>query len=133
MKRTHCIVISFTITYNDREKQLNASLIIKMSGNTTYITKPDNKNDSKPFTFDYSYWSHDCYREEKNGYLAATGSEYADQVKLIFVSLDRHARAMCPSADDIRRAIARHHTPKIKLRSRKNCTPRTMYRYKGNT
>ena len=38
-------------------------------------------------------------------------------------------------ADDIRRVIARarHHMPKTKLRSRKNCTPRTMYRYKGNT
>lgn len=52
-----------------------------MSGNSTTISAPSSdKEDSKAFTFDYSYWSHDGYEEQENGYLAPTSPLYADQV-----------------------------------------------------
>lgn len=38
----------------------------------------------KWFTFDYSYWSHDGFKTEKNGFLtAASHSNYADQVNSV--------------------------------------------------
>lgn len=50
------------------------------SGNVTTITDEDgNKRD---FAFDYSFWSHDGYRERPDGYLEATGDKYVDQEKV---------------------------------------------------
>lgn len=45
--------------FNSREKDRNATLIIKMSGKSTGITNPEN-NEVKSFTFDYSFFSHDA-------------------------------------------------------------------------
>lgn len=39
------------------------------------------------FTFDYSYWSHDGYNVEEDGYLLPANNEYADQVNIIFVEI----------------------------------------------
>ena len=52
-----------------------------------------------------------------------------------FINILNNIRIPVTSAGDMRRVIThtRHHTPKTKLRFRKNSTPRTMYRYKGNT
>jgi hypothetical protein len=37
----------------------------------------------KEFAFDYSYWSHDGYNEEPNGYMRPSpGTNYADQDKV---------------------------------------------------
>ncbi|KAJ1656578.1 hypothetical protein IWQ61_003872 [Dispira simplex] len=47
---------------NARELARGASCLIRMEGNQTIITRPDDgkgKPDSKPFAFDYSYWSVD--------------------------------------------------------------------------
>eukprot|EP00696_Hemimastix_kukwesjijk_P015989 gnl/Hemi2/4282_TR1497_c0_g1_i1.p1 gnl/Hemi2/4282_TR1497_c0_g1~~gnl/Hemi2/4282_TR1497_c0_g1_i1.p1 ORF type:complete len:1126 (+),score=475.80 gnl/Hemi2/4282_TR1497_c0_g1_i1:154-3531(+) len=44
--------------FNSREKERNAVLIIAMNGKTTTITNPED-GQVKPFTFDFSYWSHD--------------------------------------------------------------------------
>lgn len=49
--------------FNAREKQRNAKLIVAMSGNSTKITNPEDANDTKTFAFDYSYWSHDGFKE----------------------------------------------------------------------
>ncbi len=43
------------------------------------------KEDPRKFNFDYSYWSHDGFKEEGNGYMVPdkshpSGSKYADQV-----------------------------------------------------
>ena len=51
-----------------------------MSGNSTYITDPNDGGEPKMFTFDYSYWSHDGFTEEQNGYLSPKSDQYADQV-----------------------------------------------------
>jgi kinesin family protein 1 len=40
-------------------------------------------DDTKQFTFDYSYWSHDAYTEKDGGYLVPTNeSNYASQQKV---------------------------------------------------
>ena len=53
-----------------------------MSGNQTTITNPeDSKAQPRKFTFDYSYWSHDGYKERPgDGYLEPSSNKYADQV-----------------------------------------------------
>ena len=71
-----------TATYNQREVNRKAKLIISMSGNSTSISCPTSASDNKTFTFDHSYWSHDGYKEQEDGYLAPTSPEYADQVIL---------------------------------------------------
>ncbi|CAD5124283.1 DgyrCDS12576 [Dimorphilus gyrociliatus] len=68
--------------FNEREKKRNAKLVIDMKGNLTYISDPNNKSNKKDFAFDYSYWSHDGFKEEKNGYLSPESAAYADQKKV---------------------------------------------------
>nr|XP_022300390.1 kinesin-like protein KIF28P isoform X2 [Crassostrea virginica] len=69
--------------FNDREKQRKASLIIDMRGNSTYIKNPEDLGaEPRSFAFDYSYWSHDEFKESANGYLEPTGGRYADQRKV---------------------------------------------------
>ena len=55
-----------------------------MSGNSTGIKDPENLSaDPKKFAFDYSYWSHDGFTEQADGYLQANTSKYADQVCIL--------------------------------------------------
>lgn len=69
--------------FNKREKARNATLIVEMKGQTTYLTNPEEPGEEpKKFTFDYSYWSHDGFEEKPNGYLGATNPKYADQMKV---------------------------------------------------
>ena len=77
---------SLTSAYNEREKVRNATLIIEMEGPTTIIRDPDQPDEKKKFTFDYSYWSHDGFIEQDNGYLTKdeADSRYADQVRTIY-------------------------------------------------
>ncbi|XP_011451723.3 kinesin-like protein KIF28P, partial [Magallana gigas] len=77
------------IPHNDREKQRKATLIIDMKGNSTYIKNPEDlKAEPRSFAFDYSYWSHDEFKESSSGYLEPTGSRYADQ-RTVFDDLGR--------------------------------------------
>lgn len=72
--------------HNSREKDRNAVLCIKMQGNSTYIADPaEPKSEPRKFAFDFSYWSHDGFKEEPNGYLSPVSPQYADQVKLCTV------------------------------------------------
>ena len=46
----------------------------------------------KKFNFDFSYWSHDGFKEQADGYMVpdkshANGNKYADQVRRIYGSL----------------------------------------------
>ena len=45
--------------FNSRERDRDAFNVIIMKGKSTAITNPNNKNDTKSYTFDYSYWSMD--------------------------------------------------------------------------
>ncbi|XP_059148912.1 kinesin-like protein KIF28 isoform X2 [Physella acuta] len=67
--------------FNQREKDRQAKLIIKMQGNMTSIKNPEAPGEEpKKFSFDYSYWSHDGYTTRADGILEATsGSHYASQ------------------------------------------------------
>ena len=57
-------------------------LIIKMQGNSTYITDPSAPDqEPRKFAFDFSYWSHDGFKELENGYLSPVEPHYADQVR----------------------------------------------------
>ena len=54
-----------------------------MDGNQTTIADPENLSaEPKKFSFDYSYWSHDGYKEEADGYLSPSDQKYADQKKV---------------------------------------------------
>ncbi len=76
--------------HNQRELNRKAKLMIEMNGHSTTITDlaaasslgADSAH-TKSFTFDYSYWSHDGFAEQQDGYLAASSTEYADQVLAI--------------------------------------------------
>lgn len=70
-----------TLSYNSREKARNAVNIIKMEGQTTLIADPENPGaEPRKFTFDYSYWSHDGFKELEDGYLEPDDPTYSDQV-----------------------------------------------------
>ncbi|EDQ92679.1 uncharacterized protein MONBRDRAFT_14025, partial [Monosiga brevicollis MX1] len=71
--------------FNSREKAANAQLILKMEGDSTVITNPED-NTEKKFAFDHSYWSHDHFEELADGYLEPTDPVYADQ-KRVFADL----------------------------------------------
>ena len=58
-----------------------------MVGNTTTITDPNGKAPEKKYTFDFSYWSHDGFREREDGYLEPAEPKYADQVCTDFTFL----------------------------------------------
>ncbi|KAK3595061.1 hypothetical protein CHS0354_043156 [Potamilus streckersoni] len=73
--------------HNRREKDRNAQLILDMQGSTTSITDPSSKEQPRKFTFDFSYWSHDGFKEESSGYCAPdlsqpNGKKFADQKKV---------------------------------------------------
>ena len=53
-----------------------------MNGSTTEISDPAAPNDPpRKFTFDFSYWSHDGFEKNDEGYLQPTVPHYADQVR----------------------------------------------------
>ena len=73
--------------FNTREKENNSHCCIEMVGNQTTIK--DELDQPRTFTFDHSFWSHDCYIEQENGYLSPDSSgKYADQ-SLVFDYLGR--------------------------------------------
>ncbi|MCQ2818408.1 MAG: hypothetical protein MJ252_14165 [archaeon] len=63
--------------FNTREKDRESHCIIEMIQNQTIIK--DELGQEKKFTFDHSFWSHDGFEEEANGYLRPVDDKYADQ------------------------------------------------------
>lgn len=58
----------------EREVKLGSRLCVEMNGPTTKVTDPmgnsaanANKDPSREFTFDYSFWSHDGFEVDNNG------------------------------------------------------------------
>ena len=73
--------------FNTREKDNNSVCVIEMIGNQTTIK--NELGQPHTFTFDHSFWSHDCYIEQENGYLSPDSSgKYADQ-NLVFETLGK--------------------------------------------
>ena len=72
--------------FNERENNQNPQCCIKMQGPTTEIKDPKggdsvNKEGVRTFTFDYSFWSHDGFEANNEGYACPDGpnSIYDDQ------------------------------------------------------
>jgi len=77
-----CVQIGCRVRpFNQRERDRNARLIVAMAGTSTVITDPDTAA-TKTYTLDKSYWSHDGFEQREDGYLAPTGSRFADQRKV---------------------------------------------------
>lgn len=72
--------------FNPREKERDPVCCIKMVGNTTIMF--DELGGKKEFAFDHSFWSHDGFEEDENGYYYPADSIYADQ-KLVFDTLGK--------------------------------------------
>ena len=73
--------------FNTREKDNKSTCCIEMVQNQTTIK--DELGQPRTFTFDHSFWSHDCYIEKENGYLSPDSSgKYADQ-NLVFDTLGK--------------------------------------------
>ena len=73
--------------FNTREKDNKSTCCIEMAQNQTTIK--DELDQPRTFTFDHSFWSHDCYEELENGYLSPDSSgKYADQ-NLVFDTLGK--------------------------------------------
>ena len=47
-------------------------------GGTTVVCDPVTGKE-KPYTFDYSFWSHDGFEDKDGHSVAVEGSQYADQ------------------------------------------------------
>lgn len=62
--------------FNTRETKLNTTLCVEMDGKQTILKKPD--GGTRSFAFDYSFWSHDGYTVEKDGYLSPKNKKFAD-------------------------------------------------------
>lgn len=62
--------------FNQREKKLNSKLCIKMKGSQTLLLDENDK--ARSFAFDYSFWSHDNFEEDKSGLLVPKSGKYAD-------------------------------------------------------
>ena len=73
--------------FNTREKEAKSICNIEMNGTQTTIK--DELGQPRTFTFDHSFWSHDCYIEQENGYLIPDSSgKYADQ-NFVFETLGK--------------------------------------------
>jgi len=65
--------------FNEREMKSNPRCCIKMDGPTTIIQDLGSGDKDRTFTFDYSFWSHDDFEVNDQGYSVANpGSKYAD-------------------------------------------------------
>jgi len=63
--------------YNEREIKGNSQCCVTMKGNTTAIIDPAT-NKPRPFTFDYSFWSHDAFHDVDGISTPDPGGNYAD-------------------------------------------------------
>lgn len=54
--------------YNQRELDLNCRLCVDMFGPTTRLFDADEPEKFRDFSFDYSFWSHDRFTPNENGY-----------------------------------------------------------------
>lgn len=68
--------------FNQREKDRGAKLVVDMVGNTTIIKHPKGEIEPKKFSFDFSYWSHDGFKEDEHGYMHPDDPKYCDQERV---------------------------------------------------
>lgn len=54
--------------FNSRENELNCRLCVDMHGVTTKLLDLEDPKRNRDFSFDYSFWSHDCFEPNGAGY-----------------------------------------------------------------
>lgn len=63
--------------FNQREQSLNCKLCVDMIGNMTRLYDAEAPDKHRDFTFDYSFWSHDQFIVDEQGYFVYA-SPHAD-------------------------------------------------------
>lgn len=65
-----------------RERDAGSRCVISMTSNNISIQDPRNPQNSRTFTFNYTYWSHSGFSRNKDGLFVPeeAGGRYADQV-----------------------------------------------------
>ena len=75
--------------FNARETGAGASkLCVAMNGKVTTITDTTGIKAPRSFTYDYSYWSHDGYKQTKDGVFKGETGKYASQ-EMVFEDLGK--------------------------------------------
>ncbi|KAF4101992.1 hypothetical protein G5714_016792 [Onychostoma macrolepis] len=84
-----CVKVAVRVRpFNKRERDAGSRCIISMTSNNISIQDPRNPQNSRTFTFDYTYWSHSGFSRNKDGLFVSeeTGGRYADQAS-VFLDL----------------------------------------------
>jgi len=86
MKKNDVIVAVRVRPFNDRELRLGSECCVQMTD--TMTTLKDQFGNKRDFTFDYSFWSHDGFEVDKDGYSSKSYPEspFADQ-QLVYSKL----------------------------------------------
>jgi hypothetical protein len=74
--------------FNSRERKLGCECVVDMQDPSTLLKAYDGESERR-FTFDYSFWSFDEFKEDEEGYLQATAPKYADQ-KQVFERIGKN-------------------------------------------
>lgn len=69
--------------FNQREVDLNCKLCVDMIGNMTRLFDAEDPEHGKhrDYTFDYSFWSHDEFETNEEGYFVYSCSQSAPRPK----------------------------------------------------
>ncbi|XP_056333418.1 kinesin-like protein KIF28P [Danio aesculapii] len=89
MANKDCVKVAVRVRpFNKRERDAGSRCIISMTSNSISIQDPRNSQNSRTFTFDYTYWSHSGFSRNKDGLFVPeeTGGRYADQAS-VFLDL----------------------------------------------
>ncbi|KTF81443.1 hypothetical protein cypCar_00024724, partial [Cyprinus carpio] len=84
-----CVQVAVRVRpFNKRERDAGSRCIISVTNNNIIIQDPRNPQNSRTFTFDYTYWSHSGFSRNKDGLFVSeeTGGRYADQ-ESVFLDL----------------------------------------------
>ncbi|XDV42884.1 hypothetical protein PO909_011472 [Leuciscus waleckii] len=89
MASKDCVKVAVRVRpFNKRERDAGSRCVISMSSNNISIQDPRNPQNSRTFTFDYTYWSHSGFSRNKDGLFVPeeAGGRYADQTS-VFLDL----------------------------------------------
>ncbi|XP_039521725.1 kinesin-like protein KIF28P [Pimephales promelas] len=89
MASKDCVKVAVRVRpFNKRERDAGSRCVISMTSNNISIQDPRNPQNSRTFTFDYTYWSHSGFIRNKDGLFVPeeAGGRYADQTS-VFLDL----------------------------------------------
>ncbi|XP_016133665.1 kinesin-like protein KIF28P [Sinocyclocheilus grahami] len=89
MASKDCVKVAVRVRpFNKRERDAGSRCIISMTSNNISIQDPRNPQNSRTFTFDFTYWSLSGFSRNKDGLFVPeeTGGRYADQAS-VFLDL----------------------------------------------